>query len=289
MPMTRGALLTLALAATLATPLGSSRAEDNSNLETLVVSDTLTIGIAHFENPRTDIMMVIDQWVLADTLDSYELTLGDHFGPETKTGNDITGDGHPDMIVESFSGGAHCCFSYYLYALEPAFKQLAEIDTGSSGAQFEKHDGITGLVMTTGDNTFAYWYAPYSGSPTPVVKLTWDGTAYVMSPELMAAPAPATDALAKEAAEIATSDWWTATDMYSRLWGEMLDLIYSGHADLAWVFLEGGWPEGRSGMDTFKTNFRCQLAQSPYWNTLAAMNNIAVGDVPADCSGNTGG
>jgi hypothetical protein len=143
--------------------------------------------------------------------------------------------------------------------------------------------------MITGDNTFAYWNTYYAASPAPEVMLAWNGETYAPDTDLMAAAAPSDTDLKEQAATIAASDQWTEADMDPDLWRQMLDLIYSGHADLAWTFLDDGWPVDRAGKDTFKTNFRCQLAQIPYWNAIAAMNHISPDDVPADCSGNTGG
>ena len=35
------------------------------------------------------------------------------------TGSDVNGDGYPDVVVETFSGGAHCCFGTQVYSLRP--------------------------------------------------------------------------------------------------------------------------------------------------------------------------
>ena len=257
-------------------------------LETVIVNDDITVGIAHFPDQRTDVLMVIDDFNLVWAQSGYILETGDTYNTPVKTGTDITGDGVPNMIVMSYSGGAHCCSTYYLYAFEPYFRQLAEIDTQDSGARFEAHTGLAGLAMITGDNTFAYWNAYYAASPSPEVILAWNGETYATAADLMTAPAPSADALQQKAAGIVASDRWTATDMDPDLWREMFDLIYSGHADLAWAFLDDGWPADRVGKDDFKTNFRCQLAQSPYWGTIATMNQSDPDDVHQDCSGNTG-
>jgi hypothetical protein len=53
----------------------------------------------------------------------------------------------------------------------------------------------------------------------------------------------------------------------------MLDLIYSGHADDAWKFLDDAWPSKVQGKDAFARDFRAQLAKSKYWPTVEAMNS----------------
>jgi hypothetical protein len=52
----------------------------------------------------------------------------------------------------------------------------------------------------------------------------------------------------------------------------MLDLIYSGHDAEAWKFLDAAWPPKVSGKDSFARDFRAQLAKSPYWPAVTAMN-----------------
>ncbi len=37
--------------------------------------------------------------------------------PGIPNGTDITGRGHPDMIVSVFTGGAHCCLMHYVFEL----------------------------------------------------------------------------------------------------------------------------------------------------------------------------
>src|ERR1700676_736340 len=46
-------------------------------------------------------------------------------------GTDVTGRGHPDVLISYFSGGAHCCFELLLFELEPQFALLARIGLGS--------------------------------------------------------------------------------------------------------------------------------------------------------------
>jgi len=37
----------------------------------------------------------------------------DNKNPLIEMGKDITGDGEPNLVVSHWSGGAHCCFTYY--------------------------------------------------------------------------------------------------------------------------------------------------------------------------------
>jgi len=46
------------------------------------------------------------------------------------TGRDINGDGQPDAVLVSYSGGAHCCWTYHLISLgkKPGLIQEFEVE-----------------------------------------------------------------------------------------------------------------------------------------------------------------
>jgi len=50
-----------------------------------------------------------------------------------------------------------------------------------------------------------------------------------------------------------------------KVWDHMLNLIYTGHPDLAWQFLERCWPDGKGGMAAFVADFMAALSESSYW------------------------
>jgi hypothetical protein len=52
----------------------------------------------------------------------------------------------------------------------------------------------------------------------------------------------------------------------------MLDLIYSGHVDLAWKFLDAAWPPEFAGKNEFLTVFLHKLSADVYWPELQALN-----------------
>lgn len=79
------------------------------------------------------------------------------------TGNDLNGDGFPDVVVETYSGGAHCCFGTQVYSLWPdaAVLILKKPET-NAGGYFEDldTDGVSEFI--TYDDSFAYQYCPYA-------------------------------------------------------------------------------------------------------------------------------
>ena len=51
-------------------------------------------------------------------------------------------------------------------------------------------------------------------------------------------------------------------------WGNMLDLIYTGHPDLAWKLVSGHWPRNLVPREEFLQGFCDRLASSPYFEAL---------------------
>jgi hypothetical protein len=71
---------------------------------------------------------------------------------------DSDADGTPELIVSTFSGGAHCCETIHVWALGRKPEKLLEYEAGNAGG-FERRDldgdGREELVL--GDDTFSYF------------------------------------------------------------------------------------------------------------------------------------
>jgi len=81
-------------------------------------------------------------------------------------------------------------------------------------------------------------------------------------------------ALAAKAAQVKSDSKdlhgaWPVAEVPPALWGAMLDLMYGGHQDAAWQFLDAAWPAQVGGKARFKRDFSAQLKQSPYWKAIA--------------------
>jgi hypothetical protein len=187
---------------------------------------------------------------------------------------DATGDGKPDFVLQSYSGGAHCCYYTLVLEREPELAVLAEFDGSNSPAILENLDADPALEVRLRDWTFAYWKTSYDQSPAPEVILDLQEGAYMGSPTLMRRPPPDKAALDAEIKAMRASVL-QRRQATPELWGRMLDYIYSGNADTAFKLLDGAWPEGLSGKASFVLQFGAQLSFSPYWDTIAEMNGWA--------------
>jgi hypothetical protein len=228
--------------------------------------------------------------IFSDTQDAEQFNLGQPADPEFKipaiaNGTDVTGSGHPEMIVTSWTGGAHCCMAHLLFQLEPQFKLLAEIDDeNDSTAHFEMLDHH--YYYMTHEQVFAYWNTDYADSPMPKVILRYSGGApahsfHLALDKMRRKPQEAADWQKLVAATQAAAGSPGSSDIADpELWGNLLDLIYSDQARLAWKLLDEAWPPGKPGKDDFVANFCSQLKTSPYWQDLAP----GFRDAPAACA-----
>ncbi len=201
-----------------------------------------------------------------------------------KMGMDVTGDGQPNLVISEWLGGANCCLTLHIFELGPIFKKLGTIDAGygDSGPHFlspPKDSKATDLSVQIHDWTFANWNTDFADSPAPKVILRYSDNAYRIASDLMRAPPTSPSDLATRASTVknyppsAKGGEWPRAQVSPDLWGTMLDLIYSGHAEEAWKFLDAAWPPKITGKEKFANDFRTQLSKSKYWPAVEAMNS----------------
>ena len=182
-----------------------------------------------------------------------------------QVGKDITGDRVPEVVIQSFSGGAHCCSQATVLSLGPELSVAGAIDGADGDIDFADLDGDGVLAAKIGDWRFAYWrdYA-FAETPVPEVVLRWQDGRYRPACDLMKLPAPDSTSLARTARRL--TDGWTDGDPPTVFWGFAVDLIYSGNAEVAWRWLERAWPRDIEGKDAFLADLRGRLTGSPCWS-----------------------
>lgn len=184
-------------------------------------------------------------------------------------GRDITGDGVPDLVIEESTGGMHCCTQVVVLGLGDPLRVHGTIDGADGDVTFEDldRDGIPEVRLQ--DWRFAYWrdYA-FAETQAPEVILRFRDGAYRPACDLMRDDPPDAAALAAKARELRGD--WESGDPPADLYGYAVDLVYAGHADLAWRFLDMAWPATIPGKAEFLRDLRSQLANSPCWSAPPA-------------------
>ena len=188
---------------------------------------------------------------------------------------DLTGDGTPELVVGTWSGGAHCCRSYAVVSLGETPRLLGVIDTQDSELRVEVGaDGVPMLVHH--DFAFAYWNESFAGSPAPRVVLTWDGERFAPDPDRMTEPPLPAGDFSRLVAETRADAAWASAFPPSAYWGTLLDLLYAGRSAQAAAFARDAWPGDALGRAVFLRWFSDQLSQSPYGTDVADRSREAV-------------
>ena len=179
-------------------------------------------------------------------------------------GKDITGDHVPDVVVQAFSGGMHCCTQATVLSLGPAIATVATIEGADGDVEFDDVNGDGIPEVKVGDWRFAYWreYA-FVETQVPEVILRYDHGAYRPACDLMKEPPPERAALERRAR--ALTDGWTSGDPPADFYGYILDLIYAGNADVAWRWADRAWPAGIPGRDEYLGDLKDRLQGSACW------------------------
>jgi hypothetical protein len=203
--------------------------------------------------------------------------------PHIANGADLTGDGRPDMIVTSWSGGAHCCFTHYVFELEPEFQLLATIDDGDTDlAHFEKLDSDRGYYYVSTD-IWSYWPSSFASSVSHKVLLRWDGQAFHLDLDKMRYPPPTLQKwqmALKDVDDALMNGGEVLGNLGITLWDTVLDLIYTGHSDLAWKFVKEANPNALRGDNPSLEEFCVRLKGRPYWSDLEP----ALRNMPEECA-----
>lgn len=228
-------------------------------------------------SPRIETLSVFRHDSLLWTLRDARITILD--SDSLGMPKDLTGDKIEDVVVETYSGGAHCCYTQYILSLGPTLVFLDTIDHPGKWTDRD-HDGL--WEVTAGDLTLDYWKLPHSDSPMPIVVLEASRDGFVPAPEMMLTPEPsASDVLAmlKESRDAnAWRDYGPQTERefmsasLAVLHRQLVDLIYGGHAKLGLELLEIGWPKVVQGHEQYVMDLRETLHKSPYWSAIAELN-----------------
>jgi hypothetical protein len=90
-------------------------------------------------------------------------------------GQDVNGDGSPDLVLEGYSGGMHCCWTYYIVSLGSKPGLLVKFEN-ESGTGFVVNKNTGRMEIHALDGAFDYFDEfAHAFSPFPDVYLRLEG------------------------------------------------------------------------------------------------------------------
>lgn len=161
------------------------------------------------------------------------------------TGDDLLGDGNPSLILEGYSGGAHCCYTYQIADLGERPVILAPIKNESPFFVF-KDPSTSQFRILTSDGAFDYFdglchaCAPF---PRVVLQATTTGLRDVSSQFVEEYDSEIAVARARigqgEIGKFELSDFADAKPVVLEI---IYSYLYSGREEQAWQALNEMWP-----------------------------------------------
>ena len=171
------------------------------------------------------------------------------------TGKDINGDGEPDAVIGGWSGGAHCCYTYWIVSLGEKPGLVTRI-YNEEPLEFTDLSNDGRITLTTGDGRFDYFDGMcHACSPIPSVYLRFEGDQLKdVSDEFWPKYLKEIENARKELDPQELMEFRAKfmpnrslrENSYEETRGKVLTIIlaylYGGRADGAWKALEEMWP-----------------------------------------------
>ena len=92
-------------------------------------------------------------------------------GDEPVRLRDLNNDSEPEVLVDLYTGGAHCCSVLLIYEYDPTSNSYERLrrDFGNAGYVLRDVSGDGRLEFVTGDDRFSYLYTSYLESARPLL------------------------------------------------------------------------------------------------------------------------
>lgn len=163
------------------------------------------------------------------------------------TGEDIFGNGNPALVLEGFSGGAHCCYTYQLVDLAEKPVVLSPIENASPFFIF-KDPASKQFRILTSDGAFSYFDGMcFACGPFPRIVLRADDAGlHDVSAEFVE-QFDSEIALARakiESGKIGKFEIADFKDAKAVVLEIIYSYLYSGRERQAWQTLGEMWPKG---------------------------------------------
>ncbi len=90
---------------------------------------------------------------------------------------DLEHDGQPDVVLDLYSGGAHCCSIEQVFSFDPGAMTYVKTqhDFGDPGEQIVDLGHNARYEFLTADDSFAYEFTDFAASGLPIKILTFSG------------------------------------------------------------------------------------------------------------------
>ena len=183
------------------------------------------------------------------------------------------------LIIEQFSGGAHCCWAYWIFDLDPHFNLIyasKEYPAVDYFLQLVDLDNDQVFELTQGIRTFDYFDRlchALSPIPTVVLKYDWEKMKYIPANQLF--PAYLLEGIEEDIKAVKTLNEKTDLTAWNDTGGEYLSAvlqivlryIYAGCESQGWSFYDEEYqlPDKEKMRSKIKERLKkCSIYRSVY-------------------------
>jgi len=189
---------------------------------------------------KDNLLAVVDGWAIAPARSAGEAV----------SRLDLNGDGVSDVVLEGYSGGQHCCWTYW-FALAGAKPVVRQVESAQTAAFLRGADG--GLDIVLRDSAFDDFDGVKGQVVAPPVVLRFAGTSLVdvsakraelYDLEIRHAEQELGPALRARLMAVRNSDELSRAAREQALALRIvLNYLYSGRGDQAWRAVTNLWPQ----------------------------------------------
>ena len=197
------------------------------------------------------------------------------------------------IVINSYSGGAHCCYQTTIVDLGRTFKIIANVEGKNSPVELLKNSNSELFKIEIIDWSYTYLWTSFSKSPAPKVTLIYSDGKYVPDIKAMQKAELSTEALASEITKINSKKYMNFKYAYGQqldyldeqrrrsndeylgnLLSLVLDLIYSGNYEQATEIINKTWPSDKNSRLLLINDLKASITKSPYGRSIEKMNNF---------------
>lgn len=230
---------------------------------------TMFLDIPDEKNGDDSLFRIYKNKNLVFTLQEYGLGLEKNY-----CDIDFLGNGSPVFVLSSWSGGAHCCRTYYFIELNDTVRMLQKIEAWDSYIEFIPQQNGKPYRLSLLDVTFKNFHTSFAYSVMPRVFLKFDGNRVVFDSEAMLHRINE-DVFIKNLSELEAQ--WTGDqieDFYKFL-DTVINLIYSGNADFGMKMIDAIFARHKFENLTavrLKSDILCRIKNSEFANEIISLN-----------------
>jgi hypothetical protein len=172
-------------------------------------------------------------------------------GVDKISGTDITADGKPELVVDGYTGGAQCCYTYTIVSLGTP-PQVVRRFSNQVPITFQK-DGDGAILIHSQDGVFDYFMVPHRIAVIPAVVLKMQGEKVVdVSAQF---PQQYDEQISRARSELSAEsiERFRKSNYHDKMFRDqfatarevltiVLNYLYSGREDQAWQALNELWP-----------------------------------------------